>query len=303
MSAIRFDTADETGAVNGRPGTPDGGPEAAPGSAGLRGYAFLLPYLLLFVFFVIYPVFNAVQMMFDPEAYRRLFHDSKYWTSLWNTVLFLFFAANIKMCIALVLSGYFVSTRRIVKVVSLIFLLPWALPHVPAILSINWMLNADFGWVNVILFRLFGIEGPAWLSKPDTAFAAIIGTHIWKYLPFWTMILVAGRLAIDRSLYEAAAMDGATSLQMFRFITFPQIKGLFITSTMLTTIWSLGDFNSVYLLTGGGPFDRTHTLATLGIKYAFTEGNLSLGLITMMTALPILAPMVFVLLRRMNRGQ
>ena len=91
--------------------------------------------------------------------------------------------------------------------------------------------------------------------------------HIWKSLPFWTLILLAGRMAIPGEQYEAASVDGATNWQKFRFITWPSMRGLYLTSTLLSTIWTLGDFNSVYLLTGGGPADLTHVLATLGIRY------------------------------------
>ena len=91
--------------------------------------------------------------------------------------------------------------------------------------------------------------------------------HIWKSLPFWTLILIAGRLAIPGEQYEAASVDGATRWQKFRFITWPSMRTLYLTSTILSMIWTLGDFNSVYLLTGGGPADLTHVLATLGIRY------------------------------------
>lgn len=264
-------------------------------------HLFVVPYALLFLFFIAYPVVSGAIIGSDADAYKRLFDERLYWRAVWNTILFVFFGANIKMLIALYLSGFLARRGWLIGVISAIFLLPWALPHVPAILSISWLLNTDYGWFNVLLFDLFGIVGPSWLASPDTAFAAIIGTHIWKYLPFWTMILVAGRLAIDHSLYEAAAMDGATSWQMFSHITFPQIRGLFVTSTLLTMIWTVGDFNSVYLLTGGGPYDRTHTLATLGIEYAFEEGNMALGIATVISALPFLLPIVYLLLRRINR--
>ena len=91
--------------------------------------------------------------------------------------------------------------------------------------------------------------------------------HIWKSLPFWTLILIAGRLAIPDELYEAASVDGASRWQKFKFITWPSMQTLYLTSTILSMIWTLGDFNSVYLLTGGGPADLTHVLATLGIRY------------------------------------
>ena len=94
-----------------------------------------------------------------------------------------------------------------------------------------------------------------------------IGVHIWKSLPFWTLILMTGRLAISHDLFEAADVDGASWWQKFRFITWPSMQTLYLTCTLLSMIWTLGDFNSVYLLTGGGPADLTHVLSTLGIRY------------------------------------
>jgi len=149
----------------------------------------------------------------------------------------------------------------------------------------------------------FGIDGPLWLVKPNLAFLLVILTHIWKFLPFWTLILLAGRMAIPKDHYEAASVDGATRLQVFRFITFPALKNLYITSTLLSTIWSVGDFNSVYLLTGGGPWDATHVLSTLGIRYAFNIGDIPTGVATVITALPLVIPIVVVLIRRLGRGE
>src|SRR5437867_12601218 len=86
--------------------------------------------------------------------------------------------------------------------------------------------------------------------------AMAILVHIWKALPFWTLILMAGRLAIPKELYEAASVDGASGWQKFRYVTWPSIRTLYLTSTLLSLIWTLGDFNSVYLLTGGQPADQ-----------------------------------------------
>jgi multiple sugar transport system permease protein len=137
--------------------------------------------------------------------------------------------------------------------------------------------------------------------RPHLALGSVITVHIWKYLPFWTLILLAGRMAISRDLYEAARIDGASRTQQFLYVTWPQIRNLYLTSTLLSTIWSLGDFNSVYLLTGGGPNDTTHVLATLGIRYAFRLFQLDMGVATVITALPILVPLVILLVRRLGR--
>ena len=114
--------------------------------------------------------------------------------------------------------------------------------------------------VNQLIFKFTGDDGPNWLNDPSVALAMAIAVHVWKSLPFWTLILVTGRLAISNDLFEAASVDGATWWQKFRFITWPSMQTLYVTCTLLSMIWTLGDFNSVYLLTGGGPADLTHVL-------------------------------------------
>ena len=266
------------------------------------GFFFLFPYVVVFVMFVAYPIGYAAWLATDVKAYIRIFDDPIYWRTAWNTLLFLLIGVNLKMILALFLSGFFALPNFWIRVLGALFLLPWAVPHIPSIMSIRWMLNSEWGMVNTVLFDLFRIDGPNWLTNPSYGLGAILAVHIWKYLPFWTMILVAGRMAIPKDLYDAAAVDGATAFQRFRHVTWPQLKTLFLTSTMLTTIWSLGDFNSVYLLTGGGPADRTNTLATMGIRYAFRGADFEAGIVTMVSAIPILVPLVILLTRRLGKA-
>ena len=148
----------------------------------------------------------------------------------------------------------------------MLFVLPWAVPSIPTILSIRFMLNPEWGVVNTLIFRLTGDDGPNWLNDPALALSLSMVVHIWKSLPFWTLILLAGRLAIPGELYEAASVDGAGAWHRFRFITWPSMHALRHLH-LLSMIFTVGDFNSVYLLTGGGPADLTHVLATLGIRY------------------------------------
>jgi multiple sugar transport system permease protein len=123
--------------------------------------------------------------------------------------------------------------------------------------------------------------------------------HIWKALPFWTLILIAGRLAIPREQYEAASVDGATGWQKFKYVTWPAIRTLYLTSTILSMIWTLGDFNSVYLLTGGGPADLTHVLATLGIRYIRLD-QVDQAMATIVVALPFVLPLVYFMMKRLS---
>jgi multiple sugar transport system permease protein len=124
--------------------------------------------------------------------------------------------------------------------------------------------------------------------------------HIWKSLPFWTLILLAGRMAIPTEQYEAASVDGATRWQKFRHITWPSMRGLYLTSTLLSMIWTLGDFNSVYLLTGGGPADLTHVLATLGIRYLRLD-QIELAMASIVVALPLVLPLVYFMMKRLSK--
>lgn len=267
------------------------------------GLILLLPYVLMFLAFVVYPVGYGLWLGSKPQSFVRLWQDPVFINAMVNTAIFLAVAVNIKLFLALLLSGFFVHERRWIRWLSFIFILPWAVPSIPTILSFRWMLNSEWGMLNAIIFKFFQVDGPAWLLSRWTGLGAICVVHIWKYLPFWTLILLAGRLAIPKDLYESADVDGASGLQKFAFVTFPSLRNLYITSTLLSTIMSLGDFNSIYLLTGGGPADSTQTLATLGIRYAFGMSEIEPGVSTVIVALPVMLPLLIIMLRRMSKGE
>ena len=264
------------------------------------GRVLVVPYLLIFVIFVVYPVSYGLWLARHPESYVKLFDDPIFFRTAVNTVVFLVVGINIKMAIALVLSGFFVQTRWWIKVLSVIFILPWALPSIPTILSVRFMLNPEWGVINSLIFRLSGLDGPNWLNDPTLALSLSMVMHVWKSLPFWTLILIAGRLAIPAEQYEAASVDGASSWQKFRFITWPSMRTLYLTSTILSMIWTLGDFNSVYLLTGGGPADLTHVLATLGIRYLRLD-QVDLAMASIVVALPLVLPLVYFMMKRLSK--
>jgi multiple sugar transport system permease protein len=264
------------------------------------GLLLVLPYLLVFVVFVIYPVGYGLWLARHPASYERLFADPIFFRTVINTVVFVVVAVNVKMVVALGLSGFFLNTRWWVKALSVIFILPWAVPSIPTILSMRFMLNPEWGVVNALIFRLTGMDGPNWLNDPTLALTFSMLAHIWKSLPFWTLILLAGRMAIPGEQYEAASVDGASIWQKFRFITWPSMRSLYLTSTILSMIWTLGDFNSVYLLTGGGPADLTHVLATLGIRYLRLD-QVDLSLASIVVAMPLVLPLVYFMMRRLSK--
>jgi len=264
------------------------------------GRVFVLPYVLVFVVLVLFPVTYGLWLAREPASYAKLFADPIFFRSAVNTVIFLVVAINLKMAIALFLSGFFVQTRWWIKILSVLFILPWAVPSIPTILSVRFMLNPEWGVINQLIFKLTGLDGPNWLNDPTLALSLSMLMHVWKSLPFWTLILVAGRMGIPAEQYEASAVDGASTWQKFRFITWPSMKTLFITSTILSMIWTLGDFNSVYLLTGGGPADLTHVLATLGIRYLRLD-QLDVAMASIVVALPVVLPLVYFMMKRLSK--
>ncbi|WP_377161855.1 carbohydrate ABC transporter permease [Roseateles sp. UC29_93] len=264
------------------------------------GRMLVLPYLLVFVVFVLYPLGYGMWLARHPSSYEKLFDDPIFLRSLLNTLVFLIVAINIKMVVAMMLSGFFVTERWWIRILSLVFILPWALPSIPTILSVRFMLNPEWGVINTLIFQLTGRDGPNWLNHPPLALGFSMLMHIWKSLPFWTLILIAGRLAIPSEQYEAASVDGATRWQKFRFITWPSMRTLYVTSLILSMIWTLGDFNSVYLLTGGGPADMTHVLATLGIRYLRLD-QIDLSMASIVVALPLVLPLVCIMMKRLSK--
>ena len=264
------------------------------------GRVLVVPYLIVFVVFVVYPVCYGLWLARDPQSYVKLAEDPIFFRTAVNTIVFLVIAINLKMAVALMLSGFFIKTRWWIKILSVLFILPWAVPSIPTILSVRFMLNPEWGVINSTIFRLTGLDGPNWLNDPTLALSFSILMHIWKSLPFWTLILLAGRMAIPQEQYEAAAVDGASVLQKFRYITWPSMRSLYLTSLILSTIWTLGDFNSVYLLTGGGPADLTHVLATLGIRYLRLD-QVELAMASIVVSLPLVLPLVYFMMKRLSK--
>jgi multiple sugar transport system permease protein len=266
------------------------------------GIVLLLPYLAVFLLFVLYPVAYGFYLGTRPENFPKLFADPIFSTAVVNTVIFLLVGVNLKMLLALFLSGFFLHPARWIRWLSVIFILAWAVPSIPTILSFRWMLNPEWGLINALIFKWFQIDGPGWLTEPRYALGAAILVHIWKWLPFWTLIFLAGRMSISTDLYESAAVDGASAWQMFRYVTFPHIRGLYLTSLLLSTIWTLGDFNSIYLLTGGGPADLTQVLATLGVRYLRMDA-LEMGLAAIVIAMPAVIPIVWYMVKHLGGEQ
>ncbi len=265
--------------------------------------AFIVPYMAVFLVFVVYPFGYALWMASTPSLYRDLIADELYLPTLVNTLIFVGLGVNLKMFLALLLSGFFLQRRWWIKALLAAFLVPWAIAAAQACVSFHWMLIGEQGLVDRLLSVWFGIDGPIWFNHRSLGLGANIFAYIWKWMPFWTVIFLAARMTIPRDIYDAAEVDGATGVRRFIHVTFPMMANLYLICTLLSVLWTLGDFTTVYLVSGGGPANSTQVLATLGFDYAFERATPTLGIAAVMSALPVLIPIVIMLMLRLQASE
>jgi multiple sugar transport system permease protein len=265
--------------------------------------AFVAPYAVVFVAFVVCPVGYALWMAGNPSLYADLIADPLYLPTVVNTLLFVGLGVNVKMFLALLLSGFFMRRRWWIKALLVIYILPWLIATVQAFVSFHWMLIGEQGLVDSVLSALLGIDGPLWFNDRWLALGSNIVSYIWKWMPFWTVIFLVGRMAIPRDIYDAAEIDGATNVRRFVHVVWPLLANLYLVCTLLSTLWTIGDFATVYFVSVGGPGWSTEVLATLGFHYAFDLATPALGVAAMMSALPVLIPIVIALMRKLQTSE
>jgi multiple sugar transport system permease protein len=162
------------------------------------------------------------------------------------------------------------------------------------------MLAGEEALVDRALAVLFGVDGPIWFNHWSLALGANIIAYVWKWMPFWTVIFLAGRMAISRDLWDAASVDGADGCRRFVHLTLPLLANLYLVCTLLSTIWTMGEFTTVYFVSGGAPVWTTDVLATLAFHYAFDAAKPALGVAAAMSVLPLLVPLVIALMRALQ---
>ncbi len=234
--------------------------------------------------------------------YEALLVSPEFYNALWFSFVFALFnlagSYGLGMGFALLLNMD-VPGRGFFRVA---LLLPWIVPSVVSIVSWRWMLLDEHAVFNQ-LFGLFGAGPFYFLSSDQWAVASVITVKIWRAFPFMMLSLLAGLQGIDRTLFEAARMDGASSWRVFRHITMPQLSGLSIVLCLLMTIWTVNDFDTPWLMTQGGPAHATENLVLLAYRYTFGRDDVGLGSATSFITLLILMVLVVVLLRTQREEQ
>jgi multiple sugar transport system permease protein len=267
------------------------------------GVAFVAPYAVVFLAFVIFPFGYALWLAWDPALYPELVADPIYLSTLVNTLVFVGLGVNLKMFAALLLSGFFLRRRWWIRALLAVYVLPWLIAAAQAGISFHWMLIGERGLIDGLISAWFDIDGPLWLNDRVLAVGANTVAYAWKWMPFWTVIFLAARMTIPRDIYDAANIDGATGVRRFVHVTFPLMANLYLVCTLLSVLWTLGEFTTVYLVSGGAPAGHSHVLATLGYRYAFDTGRPALGVAAVMSVLPVLIPTAIVLMRRFHLSE
>ncbi len=278
------------------------------------GYLFVLPLVVLVLLLIAYPLGSAVYLSLTEKYvgypprfvglknYVELTGDPVFRKVVWNSAVFTVASVTVKLAIGLLMA---LSLHRALfarRLVRGILLLPWVVPTVITALAWHWMFDALRGFINVSLETLGLIGAPiAWLGQPATAMMAVVVVNIWRGFPFFGVSLLAGLQAIPGDLYEAAAVDGASAAQRFRHVTLPGLRPVILVTALISTIFTLNDFNIVYVMTRGGPGIATHILATYTYEVGFQALRWGRAVAVSMYLMPLVVVMIVVLARRLTR--
>jgi multiple sugar transport system permease protein len=205
------------------------------------------------------------------ENFRSAVASAEVRAVVLRTLYFGFMIVVLTTVFAFMIALLLKETFRGRGLLRVIVLLPWALP--PVVSGVLWsqMFNADFGFINGLI-RAFGGEGDiVWLGEPVLALHAIIVAEVWRWIPFATLFILAGLQTIPDFLYDAASVDGANAWQKFRRITVPMMWPVLVPVTIFLFIWAMKAFDTIFVLTRGGPSTSTTTLNYLVYRAAFEE--------------------------------
>jgi multiple sugar transport system permease protein len=162
-------------------------------------------------------------------------------------------------------------------------------PTVLSAIAFWWIYDAQFSILSYVLERMGLISGPInFLGDPTNARASVIAANVWRGIPFVAITLLAGLQTISPSLYEAATLDGATSWQRFRYVTFPLLTPIIAIVMTFSVLFTFTDFQLIYVLTRGGPVNATHLMATLSFQRGISGGNLGEGAAIAVAMIPFL---------------
>jgi multiple sugar transport system permease protein len=288
----------------------------------LLALVLLAPALAMLGVFIAYPFVMGIWLALSSTSvgnpgefvgvrnFAKAWNDSIFQTAFTNTFFYTFWATVFKlvlgMWLALLLNRHF----RFKRIVRASMLLPFIIPTVLSTFAWRWMFDPTFSVMNWVLFRL-GFIGDAWyaisvtklpfLSDGTYAMWCAIAINTWRGMPFFAITLLAGLQTISPELHEAAALDGANSWRRFWHVTWPLLKPVTLVVVVFSVIQTFSDFQLIYVLTGGGPANSTHLLATYAYQLGVASGLLGEGAAISLFMFPVLFVVVWLQLRYLRR--
>lgn len=254
------------------------------------GFWFMIPAAAFLLFFLAYPLGLGVWLSFTDsrigrggewigiENYEWLWDDSVFWLSVFNTLLYTTVASVIKFAAGLYLALLLNRHMPFKAIIRAVVLIPFIVPTVLSAVAFWWIFDTQFSILTWMLQRIGLIDHQInWLGDSTMARGAAIFANIWRGVPFIAITLLAGLQTVPGSLYEAATIDGATPWQLFRHITYPLLTPIIAVVMTFSVLFTFTDFQLIWVLTRGGPFNATHLMATLSYQRAILGGNLGEG--------------------------
>jgi multiple sugar transport system permease protein len=283
---------------------------------GLLAYVLLLPALLILIAFIGWPfvlslwlavtdqsVSTSVVRFIGLDNFTDELRSQIFLQTARNTFVYTSVTVVFKLVFGIGLAVLMNQSFRLKNIARAALLLPWIVPTALSAIAWLWLFDATFSVFNWVIVRS-GIadRGINWLGEGGWAMSAIIIANIWRGTPFFAISILAGLQTVDRELLDAAAVDGASTWQRFWRITIPLIRPVLLIVLLFSTVWTISDFQLVYVLTRGGPANSTHLFGTLAYDVAVRAGQLSEGAAISLYMFPVLIICVIALLVHLRRS-
>jgi multiple sugar transport system permease protein len=287
------------------------------GWGGLRGFVeresvfswlIITPPVLFLLLFLGYPfVYGVYLSFFHKEVARepafvgfgnfvKLYNDPIFWQSVRNTIIFTGAATILKASGGLAMALVMNQNFKMKAFTRAALLLPFIVPTVLSTVAWQWIFDPGMGLFNRLLI-LMGLAktGPSWLGNPTLAMVSIIMVNTWRGLPFFGISILAGLQTIPQDLHESATIDGAGTWGRFRYVTLPSLLPVIFIVTTFSIVITFFDFQLVYVLTGGGPANSTHLMATYAYSLSMGAGQMGLGSAVALSMVPVLGLLLVIL--------
>lgn len=251
-------------------------------------YLFILPKLVVFAVFMLYPLVRAIMLTFEGGAilsgleyvglrnYGKILDDELFWTGLRNSFYYTILVIPSVLIVGIALAALLNRPIRFRPLFIVLLIVPTVASTVAASVIWSYMLQTEGGLFNRILGAI-GLGPVNWLGTPEYVIPVFVALEVWRGAGFYTILFLAAMQSIPKHLYDAASIDGATGLQSFRLVTLPLMRPTILFATVMATIWNLQLFDSPYVMTKGGPGHASMTVVMYIYQQAFRYDSMGLA--------------------------